>query len=156
MCRKVSLSGFDEGKNIVARPIITLPIIKSIPSGGGLPVAINIVYTGIVYSKFYSLSGIGNTPTTLAIFTTPAGKFDGILRIDVSGQNTAIFDILINGAPAMKIRTSFFNTFSATEVFGNGREDALTLNPGDILKIRVTNVGAGLSDFEGRIQYLET
>ena len=90
------------------------------------------------------------------VYLVPIGKFDGILRVDVSGQNTAVYDIIINGAPAMKIRTSYFNTFSATEVFGNGPSDALTLNPGDEIKVRVTNLGAGASDFESRIQYLET
>ena len=148
---------FDEGKNTVARPIITLPIVKAVPSGGGSPINVTIEYTGIVYSRFYTIAAVPhNTTVDLMVYLVPIGKFDGILRVDVSGQNTAVYDIIINGAPAMKIRTSYFNTFSATEVFGNGPSDALTLNPGDEIKVRVTNLGAGASDFESRIQYLET
>jgi len=140
----------------MARPIITLPYkqVNYTPTGVQ---QVEIVYTGIVKTVFYDEVSVPyNTPTELAVFTVPFSKFNGILRIDMTGQNTAIFDILINGVQQARTRTSYFNTFANTVLFGNGPSDALTLGAGTVLKVIVTNVTDSPADFECRVQYLET
>lgn len=140
----------------MARPIITIPIrkVNSIPSGVQ---SVEIVYTGIVKSVFFDEAAVAyNVPTELASFIVPFSKFNGVLRVDVTGQNTAVYDILINGDQVARTRTSYFNTFSNTILFGNGPGDALTLSAGTEMVVMVTNLVNSPSDFECRIQYLET
>jgi len=140
----------------MARPIITIPIQKVTYTPSGVQ-SVEIVYTGIVKSLFYDELAVPyNTPTELANFIVPFNKFNGILRVDVTGQNTAVYDILVNGVQTARTRTSYFNTFASTILFGNGPGDALTLGAGTVLKVMVTNVTDSPSDFECRIQYLET
>ena len=154
--RIINPIGFLLLRCIIARQIITLPVQKVDYTPSGVQ-SVEIVYTGVVNSLFFDEAAVPQgTTIELASFVVPFSKFDGILRIDVSGQNTAVYDILINGVLSSRVRTSYFNTFASTVTFGNGPGDALTLGAGTTLKIMVTNLGSDAADFEARIEYLET
>lgn len=103
-----------------------------------------------VLSQFSEVTGVVMGVTTLVgSYTAVANrKFQ---KVAFSGNNTALYELLINGATADKKYTYFGSTLNGEFNFDGG----LVLTAGDLIEVYVVHSRPDPGDFSCRIQLLE-
>ena len=158
---EVQLSHIDDSPNIgdVADSVRVgdgLEILEINPDG-----SINVVFTGIAppgipvntYSAVTSVPSA--TTTTIATYTIPVGKSSQLDRIEFSGSNIGIFQVLINGTVKSTQRTWFNGPLSGTFEYVTSNLYGYGLVAGDIVKLQITHTRPNVGNFEGRIQTVD-
>lgn len=94
--------------------------------------------------------------TTIVSYVTPLIISSAILqRISVSGENVGRFQVFINGTLVDTRRTYYGGNFSEYFEFAVNTTDGFTLEPGDIVVVKILHSKPYVGDFEGRIQIFE-
>lgn len=110
---------------------------------------------GVTKNIFNEITGVvSGSTTTVATYTVPVSTKSILEKIEFSGENIALFTVLLNGNVIDKKRTFFggdldqvFDYFS----LGTGQ----TLVSGDIIIINVLHNRPSVSSFNARIQVTE-
>jgi len=102
--------------------------------------------TSSIYNEVSSVASF--TPTT--ILSTVAGGDSLLKRVDVSGDNIATYELLINASIKDKRRSYFGNSLNCQFEFAEG----LFINSGDVILVRVTHERPSVGTFNARIQLL--
>lgn len=103
-------------------------------------------------SVYNSVSSVSSSIlTTILSYTVPVGKTDYLGKIEISGTNTAQYEIFINGNPNGLKRTYFGGSLNETLDYSFGNETGLKLNTGDIVEVKVIHGRPSLGDFEARL-----
>jgi hypothetical protein len=126
-------------------------VVRNIPSGIQ-KVQITSETPGIPLSFFSEVSSVaaGATVSVLS-YTVPPATTQMLQKVDVSGSNIAIYDIIINGSTFARKRTYFGGSLSDSVDCGGG----FTLSSGDQVVVTVNNFRPSAGDFEVRIQLLQ-
>lgn len=98
------------------------------------------------------LSVASGITTTIVTYTVPVGHENVLERISVSGENIALYTVLINGTPVDVQRTYFGGALNAQFQFMSTINYGTVLNAGDIVSVTVLHNRPSLANFEGRIQ----
>lgn len=107
-----------------------------------------------VYNEAHAVAA--GVETTVAQYVVPLSITNSILqRISVSGENVARFQVFINGSLVDTRRTYYGSNFNEYFEFCVNTADGFTLQPGDIVAVRVLHNRPYVGDFEARIQVFE-
>ena len=98
------------------------------------------------------LSVASGITTTIVAYTVPVGHENVLERISVSGENIALYTVLINGTPVDVQRTYFGGALNTQFQFMSTINYGTVLNAGDIVSVTVLHNRPSLANFEGRIQ----
>jgi len=98
------------------------------------------------------LAVVSGITTTIVTYTVPVGKTNALERISVSGENIALYTVLINGTPIDAQRTYFGGELNAQFEFMSTGNFGVLLNAGDIVSVTVLHMRPSSANFEGRIQ----
>jgi|SRR6267143_2100879 len=88
----------------------------------------------------------------IATYTVPPAKTFHLVRVDISGDNVAKYNLYVNALVIAKRRTWFGGNISETIEFLDGHKVGLKLIAGDVIEIKVFNYRPDPADFDGRIQ----
>lgn len=124
--------------------------INAVIAGGTGASEVNIS----VFNEITSVpSGVA---TLVASYTVPMAVTNSYLqRIEMSGENIAVFDIQINSVVSARKRT-YWGDFNAVSVFISDEPTrGLSLNPEDVVQVWVIHMRPSAADFEARIQAVE-
>jgi hypothetical protein len=97
---------------------------------------------------------VAASPTTILTYPVPALKDLFISRIDVSGENVAKYEVLINGTPIARKRTYFGGNLNETFDFTVGSRRGLPAEAGDIITVVVVHERPFSGAFDARLQGL--
>jgi hypothetical protein len=98
------------------------------------------------------LSVASGITTTIVTYTVTAGHENVLERVSVSGENIALYTVLINGIPVDTQRTYFGGALNAEFQFMSTINYGTVLNAGDIVSVTVLHTRPYVANFEGRIQ----
>jgi len=90
--------------------------------------------------------------TTIVTYTVPVGKTNALERVSVSGENIALYTVLINGTIIDSQRTYFGGELNAQFEYMSTGNFGTVLNAGDIVSVKVLHNRPSAANFEGRIQ----
>lgn len=93
--------------------------------------------------------------TTVVTYTAPIGKSTFLQRATAGGTNIASYQIEINGVIIEKRRTYFSSPLTTDFTFLGFSESGLSLNQGDVVRIRAVHDRPDPGDFEANIQTIE-
>lgn len=107
----------------------------------------------LVLSRYAEANQVVSGSTTqINTYTVPPGKVSLIQKIEISGENIAKFQVLINGVVQGTRRTYFGSALNTTFDFTTGQDNGFVINAGDVLSVTVLHDRPYLADFEARIQ----
>lgn len=95
------------------------------------------------------------TPSTIVSYTVPVGKSAVLDKVEYSGSNIGVYEILLNGSPIAKKRTWFNGTLDGEVNFKSSNSSGLPLVANDIISITVTHNRPFVGDFASRIQAVQ-
>lgn len=98
------------------------------------------------------LSVVSGITTTVVTYTVPVGKTNTLERVSVSGENIALFTVLINGTIIDRQRTYFGGELNAQFEYMSTGNFGTVLNAGDVVSVQVLHTRPSSANFEGRIQ----
>lgn len=98
------------------------------------------------------LSVASGSTTTVVTYMVPGSKTNVLERISVSGENIALYTVLLNGVPFDTQRTYFGGALNTQFEFTSLGNLGTILNPGDIISVTVLHNRPSAANFEGRIQ----
>lgn len=101
------------------------------------------------------LSVVSGITTTIVTYTVPALKQNVLERVSVSGENIALYTVLINGSTIDVQRTYFGGALNTQFEFMSTANLGTILNAGDIVSVTVLHNRPSSANFEGRIQMTE-
>lgn len=121
---------------------------------------VNVISSDIDSSQYVSsYAEVTSVPsastTTINTYTVPVAKEAFLQKIDVSGTNIAMYEVLVNAVVQDKARTYFGNSLNDTFDFSSFSQDGYRLVTGDIVLVRVTHNRPNVGDFNARIQIVE-
>lgn len=132
-----------------------VPIINGSPVSNTNPIPVVVVSggsTGTFESVYNEVTSVASgTPTIVQTYIVPLATTANIQRIQLSGTNIAMYELLINSVLQDKIRTYFLDLNGEFVFSDNG----YPLVSGDIVEIQVTHNRPDLGDFNSRIQVVE-
>lgn len=103
-------------------------------------------------NTYASISSVASsTTTTIVSYTVPALSTFYLLEAESSGNNIAIFELVIDGSVEGMWRTWFSTEAGKTWNFRAGLNRGFSIDAGKIILIRVTHTRPSVGDFEGRI-----
>ena len=104
-----------------------------------------------VDSTYNEVTGIANGATvTVATYTAQVGFISFLQKIDFSGDSKGTWEMKINGTTGDKTRT-YYTNYDGKFLYSIGAQ-GLSLAPGDVVDLVVTNSSATVGMFNGRIQ----
>lgn len=101
------------------------------------------------------LSVATGVTTTVVTYTVPVAQQNVLERVAVSGENIALYTVLINGTTIDQQRTYFGGALNTQFEFMSTANKGTLLNAGDIVSVTVLHNRPSLANFEGRIQMTE-
>lgn len=102
-----------------------------------------------------ALSVVSGITTLIVTYTVPLLQTNTLERISVSGENIALYTVLVNGIPIDTQRTYFGGELNAQFEFMSTANLGFILNAGDIVTVNVLHTRPTSANFEGRIQMTE-
>jgi hypothetical protein len=119
----------------------------NIISGSGIHETVNI---------FNSISSVvSNISTLLCSYTVPMGKKSALNLVEVSGDNIAMYDVVLGNNTIARKRTYFGGDLNETFDFRTSSSSLYILQPGDVLQVFVTHYRPFVGNFECRILTVE-
>lgn len=107
----------------------------------------------IEYNEITSVaSGI---ETTIVSYTAMIGKKTYLQKIEVSGDNIAKYRVKLNGVEIDMKRTYFSGGLNTNFIYDGNNNPGLEVNTGDIISVTTIHQRPDVSDFNGKIVYLE-
>lgn len=130
--------------------------IEPNPGGSINVVVVDAPVAGQHESNTYNqVTSVANgVVTQIVSYTVPFAKTACLHKIQVSGDNFAVYDVLLNGSPIATQRT-WYGQFNANFDFFTAVTAGLTLIAGDIVSVRVLHTRPFLGTFDARIQLIE-
>lgn len=122
---------------------------------GLFPTSLQLEANGTVKNIYAATLVAGTQSGTILNYTVPNGKSALILSIEVSGENIATYDVLLNSSSFAKKRTYFSGPLNEVIHIGSTAVDAYPLVSGDNIEVNVTNFRPSSANFEARFQYIE-
>lgn len=112
--------------------------------------------TSTVVNKFaQSVDVPASTPTTINTYTCPGGATATLQRISVSGDNVAVFTVMVNSA-VVDVKRTYWGNFNVDFKFNTDASNGgLSLNPGDVVTIQGVHSSNSLGEFDARIQAVQ-
>ena len=105
-----------------------------------------VALNGSAINEYNTVSSVAASSVTNVItYTVPVGFNFYFSRAQVSGNNKAVFEVLIDGQVEAKKRT-YFTHYNESFAF-----DLLKLSAGQVIIVRVTHNRPMVGDFEARI-----
>lgn len=112
--------------------------------------------TNVVLNNYGEANSVVSGATTqIASYTVPIDKISIIQKIEVSGENIAKYQVLVNGVAIGTMRTYFGGALNATVDYLTGQDNGLVLLVGDTVSVNVLHNRPNLANFEARIQVLQ-
>lgn len=102
-----------------------------------------------------SLSVPSGSTTTIVTYTVPIGKTASLQRVAVSGENIALFTVLVNAVVIDSRRTWFGGSLNTDFNFSATSDAGIDLVAGDVVTVQVLHNRPSTGDFEARIQVIE-
>jgi hypothetical protein len=107
----------------------------------------------VVISRYGEANAAASGATVqVTTYTVPPNKVSILQKVEMSGENIAKFQILLNGNPISTLRTYFGGELNAIADFTTGQDNGLVLKAGDIVSLTAVHNRPYAADFEGRIQ----
>lgn len=119
---------------------INVNVINSLPDGTQLL---------SIYNEISSVAT--NLTTNILSYTIPMGSTAELEDVNVSGDNIAKYELLVNGNVVDKKRTYFGGNLNEVFDFKN----SIVLVAGDIITVRVNHIRPDLGDFNARLMVLQ-
>lgn len=148
---------FDPGTPLFAKILDSAGVnIANVDVDGALKVSGSFVPaapSGVVLSLFAETLGVGSlTTATLLSYTVPALKVLYLTRIDVSGNNIAKYDVLLDAVVAARKRTWMGSPLNESFDFNESLARGVKLLAGQTLEVKVLHERPYVGDFEARLQ----
>ena len=110
------------------------------------PVPVEFTESGVDFYQFNEVSSIASAASaTVLTYTIPIGQSLTINGVNVSGENIAVYTILIDSVVFDKVRTYFPNYNASFNI------DNLTATAGQIIQIEVENFRPTTADFNANL-----
>lgn len=118
---------------------------------------VNAVTGNVVKNTYGEANAVPpGVETTIVQYMVPLIVTSGILqRISVSGTNVGRYKVYVNGVAIDTRRTYYGGSFNEYFDYYVNSTDGYTLQPGDLVTVRILHDRVYVGDFEGRIQVLE-
>lgn len=101
------------------------------------------------------LSVASGATTSIVTYTVPISQQNILQRVSVSGENIALYQILVNGTPIDSQRTYFGGELNVQFDFTSISNLGTPLNAGDIVTVTVLHNRPYVGNFESRIQMIQ-
>ena len=138
-------SGGGGGDATAANQVTEINVLNDINS--------KLLPSGISINEYNEISSVASgITTTVVTYTVPVGKQNVLERISVSGENIALYIVLINGVTIDTQRTYFGGNLNVQFEFMSSINAGTVLNAGDIVSVTVLHNRPSVANFEGRIQ----
>lgn len=99
--------------------------------------------------EYNEVSAVGLGTVNIIQMTVPVGQEIDLSGLQVSGDNIAVYKLMVNGSDKIKLRT-YYTEFNAKIDINN-----ITLTPGEIVTIEVENKSNVMGDFNATLFYSE-
>lgn len=91
-----------------------------------------------------------NATVTVVSYTVPGASTFSLGHISASGDNIAIYTVLINGSP-VAVKRSWFTDYNIEFYFESTSNGGPSVSAGDTVELQVTNFRPTTGDFNGTI-----
>lgn len=95
---------------------------------------------------------ISGVSVQIISYTVPVNKVSILEKVEVSGENIANYQVLVNGIVQGSLRTYFGSDLNLTFDFITGQENGFVLIAGDVVSVRVYHTRPTAAEFDARIQ----
>lgn len=119
----------------------------------GSPIFVDFSPSAISVNAFNQVSAVpSGVLTQIVSYTVPALQQNVLERVSVSGENIALYTVLINGTPVDMQRTYFGGALNTQFDFTSSGNLGTVLSSGDVVSVTVLHNRPDAADFESRIQ----